>query len=316
MKLKHIANFLRIINLHKKEKEIKKTFKFQPIIDNTYQNYEEFKKFCLDAGILKIKNDNFNLTRLGENILENTQGNYLDVKQEELLIEECFLSGNLSKIVLPLLAEFHKDKSHLWFPKNEIVDICLNPKILPFLYEVKLLQKKDKKIFINGKFTDKIQKLSIGFPKGKISQKQIDDSLKIMKKIGNFAEQVVLEYERERLFKKNHVREAENVEQISQDFANAGYDIRSFNGKSEELHHDRFIEVKGSTNSEFSIHWSKNETEVAKKYPDNYWIYFIPKIDLIKQTFDTPILIPNPIKNILENKDYNITVESLYITKN
>ena len=56
--------------------------------------------------------------------------------------------------------------------------------------------------------------------------------------------------------------------------------------------------------------------KLQKKYPDNYWIYFIPKIDLIKQTFDTPILIPNPIKNILENNDYNITVESLHITKN
>ena len=59
MKLSHVSNFLRIVEKFVKEKEVKKTFSFQPIIENTYQNYEEFKIFCLDAGILKLKNDNF-----------------------------------------------------------------------------------------------------------------------------------------------------------------------------------------------------------------------------------------------------------------
>ena len=137
-----------------------------------------------------------------------------------------------------------------------------------------------------------------------------------MKKIGNLGEQIALEWEKRRLVKLNCKKEAQNVEQISEEYANAGFDIRSFDGQSDDLKYDRLIEVKSSTSSEFSIHWSKNETEVAKKYPDNYWIYFIPKIDLLEQSSDEPILIPNPIKNILENKDYNITVESLHITKN
>ena len=124
MKIKHVVNFLRIANLYKKEKEVKKTFEYQPIIDNTYQNYEEFKKFSLDAGILKIKNNNFEFTKLGENILENYEGNYLNKKQEELFIEQCFLNGNLSKIVLSLLTEFHEEDSKFWYPKNEIASIA------------------------------------------------------------------------------------------------------------------------------------------------------------------------------------------------
>ena len=320
IKLRHVSNFLRVVKLHENEnksleKEVEKTFELQPVIENVYPNYNEFKKFCLDAGILKLKKDNFEFAKLGEEILENYEGDYLNKKQEELFIEECFLNGNLSKIVLPLLAEFNEKDSKFWFPKNEIVDVCKNPEILPMLYEIKLLEKKETKIFINQKFTNKIQKLTVGLPKRDISQKTIDDSLRIMKKIGNLGEEIALEYERERLVKLDCEKEAQNVERISEESANAGFDIRSFNGKSDDPIHDRFIEVKSSTDSEFSIHWSHNEMEVAKKYPDNYWIYFIPKIDLLNQTSDEPILIQNPIKNVLENGDYDKKSESLHITK-
>ena len=321
MKLRHVSNFLRVVKLHQvknqsPEIEVKKTFDIQPIIENTYQNYEEFKKFCLDMHILELDNDKFIVTELGEEILSNDEGYDLNQKQEELFIEECFLRGNLSKIVLPLLAEFHEENSKFWFPKNEIFDACMSPEILPMLYEIKLLEKKDTKIFINEKFTDEIQRLTVGLPKRKISQKQIDDSLIIMKKIGNLGEEIALKYEKERLAKIDCEKEARNVERISEKWANAGYDIRSFDGKSDDLNHDRFIEVKSSTDAEFSIHWSYNEMEIAKKYPDNYWIYFIPKIDLSNQTSDEPILIQNPIKNVLENNDYDKKSESLHITKN
>ena len=321
MKLRHVANFLRVVKLHQVENqsseiEVKKTFDIQPVIENTYQNYDEFKKFCLDVEILKLENDNLIVTELGEEILSNDEGYDLNQKQEELFIEKCFLSGNLSKIVLPLLSEFHEEDSKLWFPKNEIFDVCMNPEILPLLYEMKLLGKEDTQIFINEKFTDKIQKLTVGLPKGKISQKQIDESLIIMKKIGNLGEEIALKYEKERLTKIDCEKEAQNVEKISEKYANAGFDIRSFDGKSDDLNPDRFIEVKSSTDAEFSIHWSHNEIEIAKKYPDNYWIYFIPKIDLQNQTSDEPILIANPIKNVLENGDYDKKSDSLHITKN
>ena len=100
---------------------------------------------------------------------------------ESVVCETQNINGNLSKVVLPLLAEFNEEDSKYWFPKNEIFNVCKNPEILPMLYEIKLLEKIEDKIFINERFTEKIQRLTIGFPKGKISQKQIDDSLKIMK---------------------------------------------------------------------------------------------------------------------------------------
>ena len=108
IKLRHVSNFLRVVKLHENEnksseKEVKKTFDLQPVIENVYQNYNKFKKFCLDVEILKLKNDNFEFTKLGENILKNYEGNYLNKKQEELFIEQCFLNGNLSKKVLDVI---------------------------------------------------------------------------------------------------------------------------------------------------------------------------------------------------------------------
>ena len=43
IKLRHISNFLRIVKLHQDknkslEKEVKKTFSLEPVIENTYQN--------------------------------------------------------------------------------------------------------------------------------------------------------------------------------------------------------------------------------------------------------------------------------------
>ena len=64
IKLRHVSNFLRVVKLHddknkSPEKEVKKTFDLQPVIENTYQNYNEFKKFCLDVEILKLKKNPF-----------------------------------------------------------------------------------------------------------------------------------------------------------------------------------------------------------------------------------------------------------------
>ena len=88
MKLRHVSNFLRVVKLHQVEKqspeiEVKKTFDIQPVIENTYQNYDEFKKFCLDVKILKLENNNFIVTELGEEILSNDEGYDLNQKQEE-----------------------------------------------------------------------------------------------------------------------------------------------------------------------------------------------------------------------------------------
>jgi len=138
-----------------------------------------------------------------------------------------------------------------------------------------------------------------------------------MKKVGNIAEEIALAYEINRLKDKGCISESKNVQRISQGFANAGYDITSFNEKASNLDTpDRFIEVKGSTGLEFEIHWSSNEIKKAQELGSKYWLYFVGGIDIQTQRTDQiPLTIPDPFKNIFENEKYIHECDGYRITK-
>jgi len=139
-----------------------------------------------------------------------------------------------------------------------------------------------------------------------------------MKKIGEIAEELVLDFEIKRLKDKGFSTESKNVRRISQNHANAGYDIESFNEKSDNINKpDRLIEVKGSTGAEFDIHWSQNEVAQAKDNSDKYFLYYVFEIDIIRRMSPhKPIIIPDPFHNILENSEYDKVIESYHITRN
>jgi len=188
---------------------------------------------------------------------------------------------------------------------------------LPLLYESNILLQKNKQVVINPIYANlfKIEKKTRNV---RITQKQIDQKLVLMKKVGEIAEEIVVDYEKKRLKNKGFLDESKNVTRISQMNASAGYDIESFNEKSDDINvHDRLIEVKGSTGTEFDIHWSKNETVQAKDNPDKYFLYYVYEIDIIRRTSPhKPIIISDPFHNILENSEYDKVIEGYHITKN
>ena len=158
--------------------------------------------------------------------------------------------------------------------------------------------------------------------KNRISQKDVEDKLKIQKKVGEIAEKRALEFEIKRLEREGCIEEAKHVEQISQDWANKGYDIESFDGHSDDLIPDRFIEVKGTTGKKFSIFWSQNEIEKAQELGSKYWIYFISEINLEDESApNDPEMIQNPFYRIdpfssdPDNTEFDKKCESIHITK-
>ena len=135
-------------------------------------------------------------------------------------------------------------------------------------------------------------------------------------------EKFVLKFEKNRLKEAGCVDEAEHVDQISEDWANKGYDIDSFDGNSPELQPDRFIEVKSSTGKKFSVFWSENEIEVARELGKRYWIYFVSEIDIDNKTSpNIPEMIQDPFNKIdplninPENTEFDKKWESIHITK-
>ena len=134
-------------------------------------------------------------------------------------------------------------------------------------------------------------------------EKELEEERKNKKEIGERAEIIVLEFE------KNQSRKAKR---ISQENASAGYDIES----QDEDGNVRLIEVKGSTGDEFDIYWSQNEIKTASENRDKYWLYFVPGVDIKSEKFKEPELYPDPIASILESKQYKEKKETLHLIKN
>lgn len=327
IKTSHVIQLLKSVksSLHSNDKasqnQVQKFFHQQKITQGTSSpNYLDSKQFCLDAKILKENKDSLYFTSLGNDIFKK-----IDLPEfNKMIVEKCLFNNHFSEIITPILSQFHKTKENeLWYETNEICSLFKGNLIsIEFLYDVGFLRFGSEKITLNPEFLDE-DIIEDGIKnKRKQSQTDIDKSLLTQKKIGQIAEKYVLKYEKDRLTKDGFTDKANRVEQISDDWANKGFDIESFNGEGDDILPDRFIEVKGTSRKKFSIFWSENEIQKAKELGDEYWIYFVSEINV--ETGDCPnepVRIQNPyerIKPYEKNPDdeFMKKFESLHITKN
>ena len=325
IELSQVLKLLGVVKSHQnngksKRQQVKKDFELRKIDRGLeYPVYEENEKFCLQTKIITHENDDLVLTDLGDQIL------LIDSKEKlnELIIRECLLKGDFSNKIIPALAQFNVDENNeLWYEKKSITQLFDSTDFLHILYDVGLLVKGETDVRLNSKFHENESITIQRKKKRKQSQGDIDDSLKIQKEVGQIGEKFVLKFEKNRLKEAGCVDEAEHVDQISEDWANKGYDINSFDGNSPELQPDRFIEVKSSTGKKFSVFWSENEIEVARELGKRYWIYFVSEIDIENKTSpNIPEMIQDPFNRIdplninPENTEFDKKWESIHITK-
>lgn len=91
--------------------------------------------------------------------------------------------------------------------------------------------------------------------------------------LGNAGEELVIEFERQKLISAGRNDLAERIEYTAQIQSNAGYDITSYDSKTGE---EKFIEVKTTTgNSKTPFFISSNEVQVSEELKEKYWIYRI-----------------------------------------
>ena len=312
VKLRDVPRLLRIVKLHQKNNktqrnEVKKTFQTtEPVLEATFPDYSSLERFCLDAEILLLEEESLILSKLGKEILQESDADYaINQRLKEFFIKKCFLKGNFSKKVLPALAQFANNSG---CKVDKVTRLFDEQYILPILYEAVLLIRQDP-VIINPEYLQEVEKAVINLPRKKPIHtqtwldKELEKERKNKKKIGELAENIVLEFEKKRLGKDGPTK----VRRISQEYANAGYDIES---------PDRLIEVKGSTGDDFDIYWSQNEIETARENSDKYWIYFVPGVNIKTKTSKEPIRIPDPITNVLESDQYKEKKETLHLVKN
>ena len=282
-------------------------------------NHEETINFCVLSGIILKSNEFIKYSPLGKKIFEANFENIweLNTSQKTLLIENCFLDGFYVEKSLAILKQFLPDNKRktFVFSKQNIHFLHGNPSYIQLLKQVGLILEDEKLIRVNPEFS---KFLSFLLSPKKMSYEELEQKLKIDKEVGDIAEQIVLEYEKNRL--KNE--ESSNIESklvqiISGTDVAAGYDIESFDRQTIDLKFNRHIEVKGSVNHEFSFYWSSGEIKKSLELKESYWIYFVSGIDRRNTSHNGEIIkIQNPGHEILDTGKYFSNCTKYHITKN
>jgi len=308
-----ISRILRLVKIYQRESSsprnyIKRSYDTEPIKRMRLPNYDEIEKFSLKLNLIEKNNDEVKITKIGDDFLEISKTNTELAKKK--IIQQCLEIKNIGQNIENAIEQFHYNGSKIWYPKWDVVNLFEDTQILPILYETGFLEKKDVSIIINPKF----EKLIYSRTKKKIPLEQLEKKLEQQKKIGEIAEDIVLNFEKNRLKNLGFEEESKKIRQISIDFSNAGYDIESFNGKAKNGRPDRFIEVKGTTQKEFNFYWSSNEIETAKKNGSNYWIYYISEINIQNKTSpNKPKIFSDPYESIFSSSEYQKEIESYHI---
>jgi len=127
-----------------------------------------------------------------------------------------------------------------------------------------------------------------------IPQSDLDEIIKDRMRLADAAEEYVVEWERRRLdsIGQTHLRTL--VSRVSLEDVSRGYDIHSVDGENGS-DMDRYIEVKCSQGERLSFYWTAREMEVAEQYREQYWIYFIPRANLLPDRCEV-LMIQDPIR--------------------
>jgi hypothetical protein len=289
------------------------------VLGGKSSNHEENISFCIFCGIIIEFKKQLQLTTFGKNLIKvNPENNWeLNELQKNLLIENCFLDGFCKDESISVLKQFYPDNKRRTFVFSKKDDFILKniSSNLQLLFQIDLIQKDEKILFVNPIFS---KYLSFLLDNRNMSLAELDQHLKIDREIGDIAEKIVLEYEKNRL-KNEESSDSEStlVQIISTTDVTAGYDVESFDGKTADLEFNRHIEVKGSTNNELSFYWSSGEIQKARELGSLYWIYFVPGIDRKTHSYHGEIIkISNPGHEVLETGKYTSNCTKYHITKN
>jgi hypothetical protein len=258
--------------------------------------------FSVEMGLMKpAARKSILISDEGHAFLEfNPVGDYdLSDEQKQYLLRSFFLDGKFRKEVRDCFRCFiaSKSKGTFFWSSVDGVPFGKNVWIVNHLEQLGVLEEIDEGYIVRSEYLDTITTF-IDEPKG-FTEEQMLDWLQEKKKLGDAAEHLILNFERERLKALGHHVESKCVRPVGKLRTDAGYDIESFNGKSPNMHFDRFIEVKGSVQPKLRFVWSSNEMKVAQRLRDKYWIYYQGGID--KNTGKSkykPILLQDPFHKI------------------
>jgi len=290
------------------------------VYDGRYVDYSRVLELASFANLIHLTNNRASLTSWGEDFLrENPETRFEpNPNQKRYISSQLVLSGPWENAAKKVLSNFLPNYKEITFEFPISETEALGPEFkaaLHLFWVLGILIKQGDLFQVNSEYVKHVN--AVRTAKRRLTQAEVEGFIEQNVKLGFKAEELVVEFEKKRLRTLGRNAEADRVLRISDLEANAGFDIKSFNGDRPSIKHDRFIEVKSSQMSKLNFYWSLNEFDTSKELADRYWIYFIGDFTPEKNSLEiNPVMIQDPFASIVGNPGFDITPTGYKITQN
>jgi len=277
--------------------------------------YPSLLNECKIAGLIQIKSSRIRLSSLGQKLLSANKQRFFEVTegQKQIIAERIVFRGAWSPAARALFEFFEVN------PNSECYELSKIDSEIPralakatqLFKHLGILHEEEFKILVNRRYSQLVYELTADAKA--LSELELERILVENRKLGAQGENAVVEFEKRRLLKLGKPAQAELVRRISTVNVAAGYDIESFDGTTDDIVPDRFIEVKATTGSELRFYWTNNERTVAQKKKNQYWIYALVEFRENKPNECPPVMIQHPAKNIPKHSFLTIEAHTFLI---
>jgi len=309
--MKKIKNIIKILEFFEKEEEIIKNnlidFLRQIEYSGEIVDWLYIYDYSMKLGLISERDDFTIITDKGSQILDRINEKENKKNIQNYIFLNCIYNNEKFSRTIELLKKFHPLNEKLVIFVEDIKNQNFFTEIETLRDELNVISFKDDHWYVNPEFQNIIQ-VNQNIQKRRIKTlAELDDILEEQKRIGNYAEELSLKYEKNEMKKKKW--DEEMVERISIKNVSAGYDINSIRNKKSKIH-DKFIEVKGRKYDENSFIISHNELVKARKEGEHYMIYFWKNLKSRKQPNEPTKIIKDPV-NKLKIKECDNCLEYL-----
>lgn len=224
---------------------------------------------------------------------------FYELKNDEMFYE-IFCSQNISYDVIYHSIQISNSAFH--FKYANFKQLLIDFDFLLFHPDEQI-----NKFVVNSKYKKVFDKVVLSeIKKRKIGIEELRKSLEQQQTYGEEAERFVLQSENQRL------ENQKNIDWVAEYWANAGYDIASYNNITSKKQ-DRFIEVKSYSGSP-NFFWSRNEIQTARIRKEKYFLYLVDRNKMKLKDY-APIVIQNPYQSVLKNDTWNKRAEKYFVSR-
>jgi len=279
--------------------------------------YDSVLSHCSACGLLVIKGKNVSISILGQRLLKANPEKYFEIttSQKQLIVDKIIFKGAWRHHTRELLVRFTPNTQTLLYELSS-VDTSLTTEqnvTIHFLKYFGILQEENSLIQVQSEYTQLVYEMTSD--SRAISEQQLEQLLLENNLLGTKGENAVVEFEKQRLIKLGKLVQADLVKRISTTNAAAGYDIESFDGTTDDVFPNRFIEVKTTTQKAIRFFWTVNERKIASKLKNQYWIYVLTAFKEKNPSASLPITIQDPEQIIPKHDSLSISVNKYFISE-